>query len=251
MQKLLVADASEEFCALVADILSDAFDIRLCSEGNRALELMKSFHPDIVFLDMTLPGVDGVAILENVISEGIHPVVLAAVSHLSDYLCFSLNKLGVGYVVRKPYMASVIAKRLTDMNIERRHIHCSPIVEEDPVKSILVQLGIRTKRTGYKCLYAALEIAQRDPGQAITKVIYPAVAAKCGGNSNSVEKAMRDVIKQAWDNRDDRVWRRYLPEFCTKNECPKNHEFIAGIATYLLHGDLVTEVAGSNLVRGA
>ena len=251
MQKLLIADTSEEFCASVAEILCDSFDIRLCSEGNRALELMRSFRPDIVFLDVTLPGLDGATVLETAVSEGIDPVVLAAVSHLSDYLSFSLNRLGVGFVVRKPYMPKVIANRLVDMRNETCRVHNNPIMAEDPIKRILVDLGIRTNRAGYECLYASLEIAQRDPGQAITKMIYPAVAAKCGGNSNRVEKAMRDVIKQAWDNRNDRIWQRYFPEYCNKNECPKNREFISLIAAYLLHGEMVTELCGRELVRGA
>lgn len=251
MQKLLIADTSEEFCASVADILRDSFDIRLCSEGNRALELMRSFRPDIVFLDVTLSGLDGIAILEKAVSEGINPIVLAGVSHISDYICYSLNKLGVAYLVRKPYMPGAIANRITDMRTECAYIHCNPLVAEDAIKSILVSLGIRPKRVGYECLYVALEIAQKNPGQAITKVLYPAVAAKCGGNPNRVEKAMRDAIKQAWSDRDDRIWRRYFPGFCAKNACPGNSDFISMVARCLLNGGVLTELPGKISVRGA
>ena len=244
MQKLLIADASEEFCETLSEIVGDSFDIRLCSEGNRALELMKSFQPDIVFLDMSLPGLDGIAILEATISAGINPVVLAGVSHFSDYMCISLSKLGVAFAIRRPYAPAMVADRLADIYEESNRIHVNVSMAEDPIGAVLAEMGFRTKRSGYACLCAALEIAWKEPGQAITKSIYPAVAAKCGGTHTRVEKAIRDAIRQAWNNRNNRIWHRYFPAHCGRNECPKNNEFLTEVAFYLIQGEHYAEVSG-------
>lgn len=246
MQKLLIADISEEFCAALEEALCDTFDIRLCNEGNRALELMKSFRPDIVFLDMMIPGMDGIGILENAIQANVRPAVLAAVHHVSDYLWNCINKLGVAYAMRKPCSVETVAARLMDMRTESRRICEDPVVTVDPIKSILVSLGIKISRGGYTCLCAAIQIERRDPGQAVTKSLYPAIAAQCGGTWTRVDKAMRDAIKQAWYRRDNAVWQRYFPRCCREEKCPTNGEFISGIATYLINGHTVIELSGSD-----
>lgn len=242
MQRLLIADTSEEFCAALEEALCNTFDIRLCSEGNRAVELMRSFRPDIVYLDMMLPGMDGIGILENTIRADIHPVVLAAVHHISDYLWNCLNKLGVCYAMRKPCTVETVAARLVDMQTESSRICEDPASAADSVQRLLTALGLKTTRGGYGCICVALQLERQHPGQAVTKSLYPAIAAKCGGTVNRVEKAMRDAIRQAWDSRDDRVWQRYFPINCREGKCPSNGVFISRLAAYLLNGYTVIEL---------
>lgn len=237
MHKLLITNTSEDFCNAVAELLDEVFDIRLCCEGNRALELIKSFRPDVVCLDMTLSGLDGLSILESVLSSGLNPTVLVISDYLSEYVIHNLNRMGVSFVMRKPCAVSAVASRLVDIQAQRKQIIKNPLAEKDPMESILVSLGIRFKGKNHACLKEALRIYMQDPGQAITKELYPAVASVCGGNANQVEKAIRDAIKTAWQYRDNVFWQRFFPEYCKAEKCPSNGKFIDSISSLLFAND--------------
>lgn len=238
MQKLLIADSSEEFCQALAYSLGGIFRIRVCTEGNRALELIKSFCPDIVCLDLMMPGMDGLSILEQASEAGSRPAVLALSRHISDYTWSCLNRLSVSYVMRTPCALQAVIGRIADISRDLALDSSRAASPLDPVEGILLTVGVPSKRRGFKCLRAAIPVMMRDLGQPITKVVYPAVAAKCGGTALSVERAMRTVIETAWLNRDESVWQLYFPSHVERNVCPSNMEFILRLARCLLSGDV-------------
>jgi two-component system chemotaxis response regulator CheB len=63
--KLLIADDSALMRKLLEDIFLNEgdFDIRLARNGNEALELVRSFDPQVVTLDIQMPGMDGLTCL--------------------------------------------------------------------------------------------------------------------------------------------------------------------------------------------
>ena len=78
MIRLLIADNS----ALMRKVLEDIFlqegdfDIRLARNGNEALELVRSFDPQVVTLDIQMPGMDGLTCLSQIMIEAPRPVVM-------------------------------------------------------------------------------------------------------------------------------------------------------------------------------
>lgn len=237
MQKLLIADSSEEFCQALAESLGDVFQIRVCSEGNRTLEMITSFCPDIVCLDLMMPGMDGVSILEQAADAGFHPAVLALSRHISDYTWSCLNRLSVSYAMKTPCALKAITARISDIGRDLIREYNDTRRRCNSGEELLAVLGVRSKLKGHECLLVALPIMMRDLGQPITKITYPAVAAKCGGTGTRVERAIRLAIEDAWKNRDESVWRLYFPSHVERNECPKNTEFIVRLAKCLLSGD--------------
>ena len=84
--KLLIADAGEEFRLALAENARGFYRVRTAQEGKETLQLLLEFKPDILVLDMMLPGLDGVSILQSAADRGICPVVLAVTKFASDYL---------------------------------------------------------------------------------------------------------------------------------------------------------------------
>jgi two-component system, chemotaxis family, protein-glutamate methylesterase/glutaminase len=76
--KLLIADDSALMRKLLSDIFlkEGDFDIRLARNGNEALELVRSFDPQVVTLDVQMPGMDGLACLGQIMIEAPRPVVM-------------------------------------------------------------------------------------------------------------------------------------------------------------------------------
>ena len=72
---------------------------------------------------------------------------------------------------------------------------------------------------------------RENPNQSITKELYPNVAKICGGTSGRVEKAIRNVIHDAWLRRDERNWAiLFPPDRQGRVSVPTNSEFITRIA---------------------
>ncbi len=76
--RLLIADDSALMRKLLEDIFLDEgdFDIRLARNGNEALELVRSFDPQVVTLDVQMPGMDGLTCLSQIMIEAPRPVVM-------------------------------------------------------------------------------------------------------------------------------------------------------------------------------
>jgi two-component system, chemotaxis family, protein-glutamate methylesterase/glutaminase len=76
--KLLIADDSALMRKLLEDIFLEEgdFDIRLARNGIEALELVRSFDPQVVTLDVQMPGMDGLTCLGQIMIEAPRPVVM-------------------------------------------------------------------------------------------------------------------------------------------------------------------------------
>lgn len=209
--KLLIADANEEFRLALAEALQGAYYVRCCQTGKEALELLRSYSPDVLVLDLMLPELDGISLLQAAVAAGIRPMVLATTPFLNPYVLESSEKLGVGYMMRKPCDIRATVARISDLS---QRLLPPLITQPDPrthVSNLLVSLGIPTKLHGYAYLREAILLMAKDPGQSITKELYPRVSALCRCEPKHVERSSRNAIESAWAHRDDRIWQLYFP----------------------------------------
>ena len=231
MLKLLIADNGEEFRQSLADQVRGMYRIRVCQEGHQTLETLLSFKPDLVVLDMMLPGLDGVTILETVENSGLHPTVLAVSKYPTDYMVQAASRYGVAYMMLKPCDVKAVAARLGDLAqmAEPAEIACPDL--RTVISNMLLGLGFSTKLRGYAYLREAILEMAREPGQSVTKILYPTVGKICGANKEQVERSIRSAIKKAWEKRDEAMWRLYFPVSADGTvERPTNSECITTIA---------------------
>lgn len=238
--KLLIAEGTEDFRIALADTLRGAYTLRECSDGIQALHLMQTFCPDVVVLDLMLPGLDGITLLQRAVEAELHPMVLATTRFHNDYVIESAQALGVGYIMVKPCELRATVARLADLS---QRIHPVRVVRPDPktyVSNVLLALGVPTRLKGYAYLREAILRMAEDPGQPITKELYPAVAAAFKTENakidrTHVERSIRSAIGVAWKARDEQLWAMYfLPKGDGKVRCPSNGEFISRLADSLI-----------------
>ena len=81
------------------------------------------------------------------------------------------------------------------------------------ISIILMDMGFLPKGAGYQYLKTAIQLFYEDPNQPIIYGLYFDVARKYSryGSWMQVERAMRRVIKIAWEKRDAATWRLYFP----------------------------------------
>lgn len=231
MRKLLIADASEEFRTELAEILRGNYTVQLCREGGQTLELLLDMKPDFLVLDLMLPGLDGISLLQQAAEAGLEPVVLATTAFANDYVLETLSRMGVGYVMMKPCSVFAVAARLADLD---QTLKPAAAARSDPralVTKHLDTLGFSSKLGGYKCLREAVLEKIRDPAQLFTKEVYPNVARMIGGNGPRVERLIRTAIDTAWETRDEQVWRGYFrPRQSGHLKRPTNGTLISTLA---------------------
>ncbi len=57
--KILVVDDNDTNLAIFEELLAEDYDIRIATTGGEALEIAPGFQPDLVLLDVMMPGIDG------------------------------------------------------------------------------------------------------------------------------------------------------------------------------------------------
>jgi DNA-binding NtrC family response regulator len=103
--QILVVDDQEDIRWLLATILEEAgFTVRTANTGQTALEAVAQQAPDLVLMDVRMPGLDGIAALESLKQSHSHlPVILlTAYGHVPDAV--QAMKLGAADYLLKPFL---------------------------------------------------------------------------------------------------------------------------------------------------
>ena len=250
--KILIADSNEEYRLLLAELLTAEGDFEIVGstgDGNKAVELTVERRPDVLLTDIILSGLDGLCLMEklNALGEGEKPAFIVISGFASDHVVSTSYALGAAFFLQKPCEVSALATRIRQISSNSRAVQ-APNVQaafkmqkpeqsmESVVTEIIHEIGIPAHIKGYQYLREAiiLTINDMDIINAVTKVLYPAVAKKFNTTPSRVERAIRHAIEVAWDRGDIETLQKFFGYTVSglKGK-PTNSEFIAMIADRL------------------
>lgn len=230
MEKLLIADSSSAFLRGLEAELAGQFQIRSCMDGETAQALLESFQPDVLIINLMLPYLDGLTVLQH---AAFHPsVIIALTPYMNQYIHTALWELGVDYTMICP---SVKALCLQLRNLVEVMPSLSDNTPQEFLPLLLGNLGFAPHWDGYRQLCAAIPLFSANPGQLLTKELYPQTARVCKcGSGKCVEHSIRKAIRTAWEHGDRSTWRKYFtPGPRGQIPCPTNKEFICRMAELL------------------
>lgn len=203
---ILIADSSEEFRSTLTNALQGNYRIFSCRSGKEALDFTLETPPDILILDLMLPELDGISLLQLIFASGIRPLVLATTKLYNDYVVDATVKLGVEYLMIKPCDIRAIVGRVKDLSNSLSKPILSAPDRRTHVSNLLVSLGVSTKLRGYSYLREAVLYMADNPMASVTKELYPAVARRFGCSGSQVERAIRNAIQGAWSQHPGGAW---------------------------------------------
>lgn len=238
---VVVADDNKEFCNIVRQYFDRLDDFNLCgiaSNGNEALQLIQENEPDVVLLDIIMPHLDGIGVLEQVSQMNLsHRPKFMVVSTLGqEAMTQRTVQLGADYYLLKPFDLNVLETRIRQL-LNGRPGPSSVTVRgrnlDVEVTKIIHQIGVPAHVKGYQYLREAILQVIEDMGLlgAVTKELYPMIARKYQTTPSRVERAIRHAIELAWDRGNVDMINRFFGYTVKMDKGkPTNSEFIAIVA---------------------
>ena len=258
---ILIADDNQDFSQTLANYLENQEDmevIGMAKDGAEAVDMITNTTPDVVLLDMIMPHLDGIGVLEKINSLNMQKkpicIMLSAVGQ--DKITQRAVSLGAEYYVVKPFDIELLIKRIRQLKYYRAQPGNSFISREPRmqyveipndgekkeenlealVTNIIHEVGVPAHIKGYQYLREAIIMVVNDIDviNQITKSLYPKIAYKFNTTPSRVERAIRHAIEVAWGRgQQEAVENIFGYTISAAKGKPTNSEFIAMIADKL------------------
>jgi two-component system response regulator (stage 0 sporulation protein A) len=218
----------------------------MAGDGIKGEELILSVLPDVVLLDMVMPQMDGLGVLEHLNRSNLEhlPSIICLSAVGQEELIRKAIELGAKYYMIKPFDFEMILSRIRELSgTPQQNRRVIPPVPQTPqrnieekITNIFLAIGIPAHIKGYHFLREAIKMVVEDNDviNRITKELYPGIAKKFNTTPSKVERAIRHSIDVAWNRgKVENINQLFGYVVYDKNDKPTNGEFIALIADKL------------------
>ena len=249
--KVLIVDDNKRIRNLLKSTLEKEEDIEVAgtaADGVEAVEMAIQMHPDVILLDLIMPRLDGLGVMEKLrkeFGENIPKVIIVSAIN-QESVAENAFALGAAYYILKPFDSMVIVSRIRavmENNTEKRVINTvfesrknkEPQINslEMDVTNIIHEIGVPAHIKGYQYLRDAIIMSVNDTEMlgSITKRLYPTIAKNYKTTPSRVERAIRHAIEVAWSRgKMDTIEELFGYTVSSGKGKPTNSEFVALIA---------------------
>lgn len=258
---ILVADDNQEFTRTLSNYINTQEDmevIGIAKDGNEAINLIPTINPDIVLLDVIMPQLDGLGVLEKISTMNCQKPIFIMLSAVGqDKITQKAITLGAEYYVVKPFDIELLIKRIREIKFFKPEQQNNTFITRDSKKmyidvdvskvgtdrnlealvtNLIHEVGVPAHIKGYQYLREAIIMVVKDIDviNQITKSLYPKIASKYSTTPSRVERAIRHAIEVAWGRGDQVIVEKIFGyTISAAKGKPTNSEFIAMIADKL------------------
>lgn len=121
--KILVVDDEKAVISVIRRFLERAqtpFQIEMAMDGFEAGQLVATFRPDVIFLDLRLPGLDGFEVTRRIKSnpETSYIHIIAMTGYYQGEVAQRVIELGADLLLQKPFTPDDLRKALAKVGVE-------------------------------------------------------------------------------------------------------------------------------------
>ena len=220
--KVAIVDDNESIVSQLNLILSGDPDIRVVGTsfgGMDALTMIKEKKPDLVLLDLIMPMLDGLGVMEQIRNDKSFnkvPSFIIISETGEEGVIANAFELGASYFIMKPFDDNMLLARIkqvigsykykkiihkTQASSSKKKVEMTENNLEWEVTDIIHKIGVPPHIRGYQYLRDAIIMSVGDERflQSVTKLLYPFIAQIYDITSTRVERAIRNAILVAWD----------------------------------------------------
>ena len=214
-----IADDNQRTVEMMTELLEQESDIEVIAsadDGEEALRIIKEKQPDVVLLDIIMPKLDGIGVLERLQTE-------------------DLSKRPIIKQIKQAKIKQQIPERPFVSVPEKIH-GLTENQLEIIITNMIHEIGVPAHIKGYQYLRDSIMMAVCDMDilNSITKQLYPSIAQKFDTTPSRVERAIRHAIEVAWGRGNmDTIDALFGYTIHAGKGKPTNSEFIALIADKL------------------
>ena len=216
-----IADDNERILTMLDEVLTADDDITVVGtarNGEQAYEMILDKKPDVVLLDLVMPGIDGLGVMDKVHAEKnaeSMPSFIIISGIQNESVAENAMSAGATYYIMKPFDRNIVLDRIKTLNrrknkvrkeigrpveMEKKSEKYSLQTLEEDVTEIIHEVGVPAHIKGYQYLREAIimSVTNMDMLNSITKILYPGIAKKFDTTPSRVERAIRHAIEVAW-----------------------------------------------------
>lgn len=210
----MIADDNRNLSAVLSEYFTLYPDIEIAGisdNGAEAFDMMRSIKPDILLLDIVIPGIDGLEVLRRIQAEkGRKPSVIVISALYSIEIrqqafdlgacCFFMKPLDVENLVQEIRSASILRSgNARDMHETADNARDT----EEKITAILLENGVPANIQGFRYMrdmigLFCLQDCRGKPGE-----LYDRIASEHNTTSMRVKKAIHYAVKVAWNRHAD------------------------------------------------
>ncbi|KON87110.1 chemotaxis protein CheY [Sporosarcina globispora] len=251
--KVCVVDDNRELVGLLEEYISSQEDMEVAGvahNGQECLDILEQTQPDVLVLDIIMPHLDGLAVLEKMrdLNLSTLPNVIMLTAFGQEDVTKKAVDLGASYFILKPFDMDNLASHIRQVSgkassfLRKPAPSYRPQAEAKPknldasITSIIHEIGVPAHIKGYLYLREAISMVYNDIELlgSITKVLYPDIAKKFNTTASRVERAIRHAIEVAWSRGNiDSISSLFGYTVSMTKAKPTNSEFIAMVADKL------------------
>lgn len=247
---VLIADDNVRTAGQLEEVINGDKEMEVigkAEDGEEALGLIKEKKPDVVLLDLIMPKLDGLGVMESVKKDTSIkkiPAFIVITGIGQEMVTESAFALGASYYMLKPFDYQLMISRIKQVRGvtshqrwqegsqragEGRNVFLERNLEAD-VTNIIHEIGVPAHIKGYHYLRDAIMMSVNDSEMlnSITKQLYPSIAKRHKTTPSRVERAIRHAIEVAWSRgKMDTIDELFGYTVSNGKGKPTNSEFVA------------------------
>ncbi len=258
--KILIADDNIDFVSTLITYFQSQEDVEIIAtakDGQEAYNKIITEKPTVALLDVIMPHLDGLGVLEKLVSSNIDlPICIMLSAVGQDDVTTQAINLGARYYILKPFKMDVLMKRIRELvekpvakvpnqittkETKNNYVDISNQASKEEilevkVTNIIHEIGVPAHIKGYQYLRDGIMMVVNNIEviNQITKQLYPDLAKKYKTTPSRVERAIRHAIEVAWNRGQIETVENIFGYTVNSNKGkPTNSEFIAMIADKL------------------
>lgn len=112
MSRILIVEDELDLANIIKDYLEkELYEVEICTEGDKAIEIFDKFKPSLVILDLMLPGMNGYEICQNIRIKSTIPILILS-AKIDEFDKVKGLDLGADDYITKPFRPRELLARV-------------------------------------------------------------------------------------------------------------------------------------------